>query len=51
MCKEGGYIWGKCQFCLDSPFLENCNILNESCLNVVLLHYLMHRYCTEIAKF
>lgn len=51
MCKERGYIWGKCQFCLVSPFLENCSISKKSCLNVILLHYLMHGHCTEIVRF
>lgn len=51
MCKERGCIWDECQFCVVSPFLENCNILKENCLNVILLHYLMHKYRMEIVKF
>lgn len=51
MCKEKGYIWDKYQFCVVSPFLKNCDISKESCLNVILLHYLMHKYFMEIVKF
>lgn len=51
MCKEREYIWDKCQsLFVVSPYLENCNISKESCLNVILLQYLMHcmvLHCTN----